>query len=281
MLTGIDPMTWTDRAHVLQLVTDVRSPHNHIRVADVSPRAAGPLAGARRRLLLDDPGIIHSLSFPRCARRCPLTATYLDAFAALPPLLPRPSLAVLGFGAGSAARALLHFHPDLSVHGWELDPAVLAVARDFFGLAELEKDHAARLFVHVGDALEAEAPPGGFGGALVDLFASGSVLPELQQVGTWRRLRGMVAPDGRMMVNCGGGYVEAEEEGRDGEAVKDATLRAMAAAFGERMVSVMDVDGSWVAMTGPPVTAAWKARLPPELRNFVDMWRPYDNRSGE
>jgi len=27
------------------------------------------------------------------------------------------------------------------VHGWELDPAVLAVARDFFGLAELEKDH--------------------------------------------------------------------------------------------------------------------------------------------
>ena len=130
MLTGIDPMTWTDRAHVLQLVTDVRSPHNHIRVADVSPRAAGhPLAGARL-LLLDDPGIIHSLSFPRCARRS--------------------SHAVLGFGAGSAARALLHFHPDLSVHGWELDPAVLAVARDFFGLAEHKKDHTARLSVHVG-----------------------------------------------------------------------------------------------------------------------------------
>ena len=131
MLTGIDPMTWTDRAHVLQLVTDVRSPHNHIRVADVSPRAAGhPLAGARL-LLLDDPGNIHSLSFPRCARRS--------------------SRAVLGFGAGSAARALLHFHPDLSVHGWELDPAVLAVARDFFGLAELKKDHAARLSVHVSE----------------------------------------------------------------------------------------------------------------------------------
>ena len=266
----------------LQLVADVRSPHNHIRVADVSPRAAGhPLAGARL-LLLDDPGNIHSLSFPRCARRCPLTATYLDAFAALPPLLPRPSLAVLGFGAGSAARALLHFHPGLSVHGWELDPAVLAVARDFFGLAELEREHAARLRVRVGDALDAEAPPGGFGGALVDLFANGSVLPELQQVGTWRRLRGMVAPDGRMMVNCGGGCVEAEEEGRDGEAVKDATLRAMATAFGEGRVSVMDVDGSWVAMTGPPVTApeaaaAWKARLPPELRNFVDMWRPYNS----
>jgi len=37
------------------------------------------------------------------------------------------------------------------VHGWELDPAVLAVARDFFGLAELKKDHAARLSVHIGE----------------------------------------------------------------------------------------------------------------------------------
>ncbi|RCV06360.1 hypothetical protein SETIT_1G156900v2 [Setaria italica] len=270
----------------LQLVAEVRSPHNHIRVADVSPRAAGhPLAGARL-LLLDGPGNIHSLSFPRRAHHCPLTATYFDAFTTLPPLLPRPSLAVLGFGAGSAARALLHFYPDLSVHGWELDSAVLAVARDFFGLAELEKDHAARLFVHVGDALEAEAPPGGFGGALVDLFANGSVLPELQEVDTWQRLSGMVAPEGRMMVNCGGGCVEAEEEGRDGEAVKDATLRAMATAFGKEMVSVLDVDDSWVAMTGPPVTApekaaAWKARLPSELRHFVDVWKPYNKKCGE
>ncbi|XP_039834649.1 uncharacterized protein LOC120695475 [Panicum virgatum] len=141
-------MTWTDRTHVLQLVTDVRSPHNHIRVADVSPCAAGhPLAGARLLLLLDDPGNIHSLSFPRCARRCPLTATYLDAFATLPQLLPRrPRLRRRLRGPRAPP-----LPPDLSVHGWELDPAVLAVARDFFGLAELKKDHAARLSVHVGE----------------------------------------------------------------------------------------------------------------------------------
>ncbi|GJM84914.1 hypothetical protein PR202_ga00627 [Eleusine coracana subsp. coracana] len=270
----------------LQLVADIRSPHNHIRVADVSPRAAGhPLAGARV-LLLDEPGNIHSLIFPR-RPHCSLTDTYFDAFATLPPLLPRPpSLAVLGFGAGSAARALLHFFPDVSVHGWEFDPAVLTVARDFFGLAELEEGNAARLFIHVGDALEAEAPPGGFGGALVDLFANGSVIPQLQEAGTWRRIGGMVARGGRMMVNCGGGCVEAEEEGRDGEAVKDATLRAMAMAFGEDMVSVMEVDESCVAMTGPPVTgpkevAAWKERLPLELRHFVDMWKPYNGTSCE
>jgi hypothetical protein len=262
----------------LQLVADVRSPHNHIRVADVSRRATWhPLAGARL-LLLDGPGNIHSVSFPGT----PLTGTYLDVFASLPPLLPRPSLAVLGFGAGSAARALLHFFPDLSVHGWELDPSVIAVARDFFGLAELEKSHADRLLVHVGDALEAEAVPGGFGGVLVDLFANGSVLPALQEAATWRRIGGMVAPGGTVMVNCGGGCVEAEEEGRDGEAVKDATLRAMAAAFGDGMVDMMEVDESWVAMTGPSAcapaeaTAAWKARLPPELRQYVDMWRPYN-----
>ncbi|WVZ83760.1 hypothetical protein U9M48_030865 [Paspalum notatum var. saurae] len=270
----------------LQLVAEVRSPYNHIRVADVSPRAAGhPLAGARL-LLLDAPGNIHSLCFPRRAAG-PLfaaTGTYFDAFATLPPLLPRPSVAVLGFGAGSAARALLQLYPDdLVVHGWELDPAVLAVARDFFGLAELEAAHAARLTVRVGDALRAEPPPGGvgFGGVLVDLFSRGSVLPELQDPGTWRRLHGiLLARGGRMMVNCGGRCVEAEEEGRDGGEVRDATLRAMAVAFGKGMVSVTDVDGSWVALTGPPVTApeeeaAWKERLPAELRRFVDAWRPY------
>ncbi|KAL6899889.1 hypothetical protein ACP4OV_006547 [Aristida adscensionis] len=267
----------------LQLVADLRSRYNHIRVADVSPRAAGhPLAGARL-LLLDGPGNIHSLSFPR-RPHCPLTGTYFDTFATLPPLLPRPSIAVLGFGAGSASRALLRFFPDLAVHGWELDPAVLAVARDFFGLAELEENHGSRLFIHVGDALEAEAPPGGFGGALVDLFANGSVLPELQEADTWRRLGGIVARGGRLMVNCGGACVEAEEAGRDGEAVKDATLRAMAAAFGEGMVSVLDVDESCVGMTGPPVTAqevaaAWKARLPPELQHFAHLWRPYNGNS--
>ncbi|KAL5208583.1 hypothetical protein ABZP36_033018 [Zizania latifolia] len=261
----------------LQLVADVRSPHNHIRVADVSPRAVGhPLAGARL-LLLDAPGNIHSISFPR-RPHCPLTSTYFDVFATLPPLLPHPSLAVLGFGAGSAARALLQLFPDLSVHGWEIDPAVIAVSRDFFGLAELEENHAARLFIRVGDALEAEAVPGSFGGALVDLFANGSVLPELQEAETWRRIGAMVAPGGRVMVNCGGGCVEAEEEGRDGEAVKDATLRALTAAFGNGMVSMMDVDESCVAMTGPVVSApeemaAWKARLPPELRQYVDLWR--------
>jgi hypothetical protein len=86
-----------------------------------------------------------------------------------------------------------------------------------------------------------------------------------------------------MMVNCGGGCVEAEEEGRDGEAVKDATLRAMAVAFGEDIVSVMEVDDSWVAMTGPPMTApeevaVWKAQLPPGLQHFVDVWKPYNEK---
>ena len=124
--------------------------------------------------------------------------------------------------------------------------------------------------------------PGGFGGVLVDLFANGSVLPELQKAATWRQIAGMVTPGGRMMVNCGGGCVEAEEEGRDGEALKDATLQAMAAAFGEGMVAVLSVDESWVAMTGSvawsseEAAAAWKARLPPELGHYIDMWKPYN-----
>ncbi|KAG8052960.1 hypothetical protein GUJ93_ZPchr0001g31728 [Zizania palustris] len=68
--------------------------------------------------------------------------------------------------------------------------------------------------------------------------------------------------------------------------MKDATLRALTVAFGNGMVSMMDVDESCVAMTGPMVSApeemaAWKARLPPELRQYVDLWRLVYNGTGE
>uniref|UniRef100_A0A0E0M133 Uncharacterized protein n=1 Tax=Oryza punctata TaxID=4537 RepID=A0A0E0M133_ORYPU len=93
----------------------------------------------------------HPLSFPRCG--CPLTSTYLDILATLPPLLPSnshraTSLVVLGFGPGSAARTILPFFLDIFVHGLEINPTMIFVSRDFFGLAELEEEHIARLFIN-------------------------------------------------------------------------------------------------------------------------------------
>ncbi|WOL13386.1 hypothetical protein Cni_G22156 [Canna indica] len=74
------------------------------------------------------------------------------------------------------------------IHGRELDPSVIVVAREFFGLAKLERQHRGRLLVYIGGALEAEVE-GGFASILVDLFSKGSVIAELQDLKTWKKLR--------------------------------------------------------------------------------------------
>ncbi|XAR50223.1 hypothetical protein NMG60_11004491 [Bertholletia excelsa] len=258
----------------VKILAKFKSRHNYIRVLEVSRRADHPFAGSRL-LLLDGPGNIHSISFLLKS----LTSTYFDVFATLPPILPPGPLGILGFGAGSAARLVLDLYPNGVIHGWELDSAVISVGREYFGLAKLEKKHPDRLFVHIGNALDAEIRDG-FSGLLVDLFGKGHVIPELQNPNTWERLKGRMRRGGRIMVNVGGSCVEPEDSRRDGRTIMEETLRALLEAFpGE--VSVLRLgnkkEDSSVAMTGElPKTEEWKNVLPKPLRSYADMWKPFN-----
>ena len=177
----------------------------------------------------------------------------------------------------------------MEIHGWEIDPAVIKVARDHFDMRELEhpehrqaqeQDYRendnectkplesgalatgsgstimpgfragaegrrneearpeivgrtkfvdrrswneagggsrtprnGRLTVHIGDALSEEVRvEGGFSAILVDLFADGVVVPQLQEAATWQALKERIRPGGRMMVNCGGACVEGKNK---------------------------------------------------------------------
>ncbi|KAG8378797.1 hypothetical protein BUALT_Bualt07G0022300 [Buddleja alternifolia] len=251
-----------------------KSRHNYIRVLQVSRAADHPLAGSRL-LLLDAPGNIHSISYLFKS----LTNTYFDVFATLPPILPPGPLAILGFGAGSAAKLILELHPQTLIHGWELDPSVLSVAREYFNLEKLEKKYSDRLFIHTGDALNANVKDG-FAGILVDLFSKGCVIPELQEAATWERVRKSLRRGGKIMVNVGGSCVEPEDIRKDGSAIMAETLKAMDEVFlGE--VYVLSVenrkDDSSVAMTGGlPDGDAWKKAIKSRpLKCYVDMWKPY------
>ncbi|XP_051136808.1 uncharacterized protein LOC127255351 [Andrographis paniculata] len=257
----------------VKILAKFKSRHNYIRVLQVSRAADHPLAGSRL-LLLDAPGNIHSISFLFKS----LTNAYYDVFATLPPILPAGPVGILGFGAGSAARILLDLYPQTSIHGWEIDPSVLAVAREYFGLEKLEKKHSGRLVIHTGDALDADVP-NGFAAVLVDLFSKGCVIPELQDAATWEKLRRTLRKGGRIMVNVGGDCVEPEDIRKDGGAIMEATLKAMQEVFpGE--VNVLRVgsrkDDSAVAMTGGlPDAGRWKAVLTRPLKFYVDLWEPY------
>ena len=48
-------------------------------------------------------------------------------------------MGTLGHGAGTAARIIHHFWPEIDLHGWELDPGGVMVARQFFNLSEREE----------------------------------------------------------------------------------------------------------------------------------------------
>lgn len=257
----------------VKIIAKFRSRHNYIRVLEVSRKTDHPFRGSRL-LLLDSPGNIHSISFLFKS----ITNTYFDVFATLPPVLPPGPIGILGFGAGSAARLILELYPQVVIHGWELDPSVIKVAREFFGLEKLEKKYHDRLFIYIGNALKASVRDG-FAGIIVDLFSKGSLIPELEDPNTWEMLRRCLRKGGRIMVNVGGSCLEAEDSRRDGKVVMEATLKAMEKVFGKRMF-VLSLgnrkDDSSVAMTGElPDLVAWKKALPSSaLKGYVDIWTP-------
>ncbi|ESQ31600.1 hypothetical protein EUTSA_v10005653mg [Eutrema salsugineum] len=261
-------------ANEVKTIAKFKSRHNYIRVIEVSRKTEHPLAGSRL-LLLDNPGNIHSISFLLKT----LTDSYFDVFATLPPIIPPGPIGVLGFGAGSTARLILELYPpEITVHGWEIDPCVIDVGREYFGLSKLERDHKDRIFINIGDALNASVKTG-FSGILVDLFSEGSVIEELQDPKVWKSLKSRLRKRGRIMVNVGGRCVEAEDSERDGDLVMEETLKAMSQVFGDKLfvLTLGNGNDSSLALTGDlPDLDAWKKRLPlPELRSFVDMWKPF------
>ncbi|KFK25763.1 hypothetical protein AALP_AA8G156300 [Arabis alpina] len=258
----------------VKTIAKFKSRHNYIRVIEVSRKSNHPLAGSRL-LLLDNPGNIHSISFLLKT----LTDSYFDVFATLPPIIPPGPIGILGFGAGSTARLILELYPpEITIHGWEIDPCVIDVGREYFGLSKLERDHKDRIFINIGDALEASVKTG-FSGILVDLFSKGSVIKELQDPKVWESLKCRLSKRGRIMVNVGGRCVEAEDSERDGDLVMEETLKAMRRVFGDKLfvLTLGNGNDSSVALTGDlPDLDAWKKRLPRrELSSYVDMWKPY------
>ena len=124
---------------MFQRVTDsppLSCRYNLITVLEIAREADHLLAGARI-LLLDNPGCIHSIHYDHKV----LTNSYYDVFATLEPLLPVDGpIGLLGLGAGSCAHILHRFFPTRDMHGWELDPEIVNIARHFFNLSSLEAD---------------------------------------------------------------------------------------------------------------------------------------------
>lgn len=95
--------------------------------------------GSARDLYLNEGIAVHSEWRPRTV----LTGDEWDMFLAVPPLLGRTaeSVAILGNGGGTTARAYGRFYPSAHIDGVELDPTVTAAARRYMGLGRIERLH--------------------------------------------------------------------------------------------------------------------------------------------
>ncbi|XP_066306470.1 uncharacterized protein [Miscanthus floridulus] len=255
-----------ERPEDFMLLAANRSDFNEIIMVIDSPVA--------RYLLLDHNRNIHSI----LPKTTVWTNSYWDEFVSLPPIVPRGPFALLGLGAGTAAHLMLKFWPWLQLIGWEIDPMIIELSRDYFGMSDLEKatESGGSLSVHIGDALSPSATvQGGFAGIVVDLFCDGKVIPQLQEVETWLQIAKKLMPDGRIMVNCGGAD---NEESLSSPWVQNPTVKALCSAF-PRQLSWKRLSEkesvNYVALTGPlPDLDEWSASVPSELSTKVKQWVP-------
>lgn len=133
-----------------------------------------------------------------------LLGVYTQAMVLALAWVPRPRrLYMLGFGGGRIPMVLRHHLPDLAVDGCELDPAILDIARDYFGAVFDE-----RMNVVAGDGREhLDNMPDGtaYDVVLVDCYAGGGHHPlELATPEFYELCKSRLSPAGVVATNLVG-----------------------------------------------------------------------------
>ncbi|CAM6089172.1 unnamed protein product [Calypogeia fissa] len=294
-----------DNSSEAWLVDEFTTPFNQISVIEVGSDADHEFAGAYI-LKLDGRDLVHSVYWHD---QRVWTGAYYDEFTILPALVPPGPIAILGLGAGTVARLLVHEWPSRKLEGWEIDPEVVRVGRAYFGLADLEVsrqgnpkyfDRKGRgqhvhnkvmargeLVVHVGDALKEDAmAEGRFAGLIVDMYSKGRICEALKDCCVWPMLRRRLIPGGRVMVNCGGPPVANREEEVDQKAVLeteewkmgvDATISAFSEAFnGEVNLKQLEDEGrNVILLSGPlPTLERLCVKSSSRLMSGIQGWHP-------
>ncbi|KAF8087377.1 hypothetical protein N665_0588s0044 [Sinapis alba] len=261
------------------VVTAVRSKYNEIVIVDTVDS---------RYLLLDSTKNAHSVINKGGEN---WTGSYWDEFASLPPIVPDGPIAIYGLGGGTAARLILELWPSVQLEGWEIDDILIEKAREYMGLSELEKptSKGGSLRVLIDDALSpSEDVSGKYAGIIVDLFADGKVLDQLQQVQMWHDLASRLMPNGLIMVNCAG--IEEEKVVTNekpqlvlGDSVwmLNPTIKVLSEAFPGQVSwkRTPDSEGlNFVALTGGvPDLSDWSNKVPVRLSETVKQWKLCEN----
>lgn len=114
---------------------------------------------------------------------------------------PRTVL-IIGLGGGSVAKFIYHYMPQTQIRVLEIDPQVMAIARQCF----LVPPDDARFRITVGDGAEHMAQSGGAADVImVDGYDAESHVEELATLEFYEHCRTRLAPGGVLIVNLWGG----------------------------------------------------------------------------
>jgi spermidine synthase len=193
---------------------------------------------------------------------------------------PPRRVLMVGLGGGSLAKFVYHRLPDAVTEVLEVNPQVVAIARQLFELPAAE----ARLIVRVCDAAPFVAADGsGFDAILVDGYDGDSQVPELATVAFYGGCRRRLARGGVLVVNLWGSDGRFDEIlGRIEGAFPSATLCLPAEKPGNVIV---------FAFRDPPAAIRWdeleckarelEARYGLEFGRFVRGLRRMNRTSAE
>jgi spermidine synthase len=149
-----------------------------------------------RRLELNEGQAVHSVYTPGEY----LTGGYWDEMLVLPFAAPEApqDVAILGSAAGTTARALAHYWPDVHVDAVEIDPAVTEVGRDLFDL------HGANIATHAADARPwLHASDRQYDAILVDAYRQPYIPFYLTTRDFFGLVRAHLRPGGVVVINVG------------------------------------------------------------------------------
>ncbi|GMH35821.1 hypothetical protein BSKO_03689 [Bryopsis sp. KO-2023] len=182
------------------------------------------------------------------------------AMSILPALVPDGPIGLFGLGSGSIAHCIRCFYPNRDMVGWEIDPQMVEIGRQWMDLGDVEKN--GNLVINVGDCFSGDAQvPGGFAGIIVNVYTQNCLNSELTQVETMIDLKNRLARGGRILVNLAGDE-ETMEEARD----------ALMEAFEGEVMFKYATAGNLIALTGLiPSEKSWQ-KLPDALTENSENW---------
>ena len=139
----------------------------------------------------------------RLARPHDLELSYTRSMMAFLLFNPAPRTAlIIGLGGGSVAKFIYHHMPQAQVRVLEIDPQVVAIARQSF----LVPPDDERFRITVGDGAEHMAQSGGAADVIVvDGYDAESHVEELATPEFYRHCRTRLAPGGVLVVNLWSG----------------------------------------------------------------------------